>query len=73
MLIVYTASYGTPGDVEHKFVSSPSTLVEWVEKAKTANESKAGFLECTENPKETGKTGKKCLVNLLQVEWVVEE
>lgn len=73
MLIIYTASYGSPGDTEHKFVSSPATLAEWIEKAKTARESKAGFLECTENPKETGKSGKKCLVNVEQVEWIVEE
>jgi len=71
-LIVYTTSYGSPGDVEHKFVSKPSTLIEWIEKAKEARESKANFLEATENPRESGKAGKKCLVNLEQVEWVFE-
>lgn len=71
-LRVYTTSYGSPGDVEHKYVSVPGTLAEWVEQSKTARESKSGFLECTENPREAGKTGKKCLVNLEQVEWVFE-
>lgn len=71
-LRVYTTSYGSPGDVEHKFISLPATLSEWVEKSKEARESKANFLECTENPREAGKTGKKCLVNLEQVEWVFE-
>lgn len=72
MLIVFTASYGSPGDVEHKYLSYPETLVQWSEKAKEARESKGSFLECTANPREKGKIGGKCLVNLEQVEWVFE-
>jgi hypothetical protein len=71
-LIVYTTSYGSPGDVEHKYLSSPSTLIEWQEKAKEARESKGSFLECISNPREKGKVGGKCLVNLEQVEWIFE-
>ena len=70
-LIIYTMSYGSPGDVEHKYITSPATLAIWQEKAKEAKE-KTSFIECIENPKESGKTGNKCLVNIEAVEWVVE-
>lgn len=71
-LIVFTTSYGSPGDVEHKYLSSPSTFKEWLEKTKEALETKYGFMECIENPREKGKTGKPCLVNVNQVEWIFE-
>lgn len=65
-------SYGSPGDVEKKYISSPATITEWKEKAKKAKEEST-FVECVENPRESGKEGKKCLVNIEAVEWVVEE
>lgn len=71
-LVVYTTSYGSPGDVEHKYLSYPENLTQWYEKAKEARESKGGFIECIANPREKGKVGGKCAVNVEQVEWVFE-
>lgn len=72
-LRVYTNSYGTPGDVEYKIISSPATLSEWIEKAKEANETKAGFVKCITKAPSGSSTTSECLVNLSQVEWIYQE
>lgn len=71
-LKIYTNSYGTPGDVEYKIVSTPATLTEWIEKAKEANESKAGFVSCVTKAPEGTTSTSKCLVSVGQVEWIYE-
>lgn len=72
-LRVLTNSYGTPGDVEYKSISSPSTLAEWIEKAKKANSEEAGFLKCITKAPAGSTSTSECLVNLGQVEWVYQE
>lgn len=75
-LRVYTASYGSPGDVENKRITSPSTLTEWVEKAKEARESKGSFVLCVAQdftiPGNPENKKHNILINLEQVEWIVE-
>ena len=72
-LRVYTNSYGSPGDVEYKIISSPSTLAEWIEKAKEANEKQAGFLKCITKAPAGSSSTSEVLVNSGQVEWVYQE
>lgn len=71
-LKIYTNSYGSPGDVEYKIVSSPNTLTEWIEKAKTALSEEAGFVRCTTKAPEGTTATSKCLVAVDQVEWIYE-
>lgn len=72
-LRIYVNSYGSPGDVENKIISSPATLAEWIEKAKKALESEGGFVKCVTKAPSGSTTTSEVLVNVSQVEWVYQE
>jgi hypothetical protein len=71
-LKIFTNSYGSPGDVENKVMSSPATLTEWIEKAKKAVAEEGGFVTCITKAPEGTTTTSKCLVAVDQVEWIYE-
>ena len=70
---IYTNSYGSPGDVEYKDCSIPTTLSEWKTLAKEATkEDGSGYIEFEGKPTGGQQLPEKGLVNVNQVEWVVQ-